>query len=66
MMEFSDGDVEEKKEELSNDLVVGLKQKITTSEEKVAELHLLVYDQKDDFIMLHKATTGKLKCFAKV
>jgi hypothetical protein len=42
MMEFSDGDVEEKKEELSNDLVVDLKQKITTSEEKVAELHLLV------------------------
>jgi lipid II:glycine glycyltransferase (peptidoglycan interpeptide bridge formation enzyme) len=66
MMEFSDGDVEEKKEELSNDLVVGLKQKITTSEEKVVELHLLVYDQKDDFSMLHKATIGKLKCFAKV
>jgi dsDNA-binding SOS-regulon protein len=47
--------------------VVALKQKITTlEEEQVAELHLVVYDQKDDFGVLHKATTGKLKRFAKV
>jgi hypothetical protein len=53
-------------EELSNELVVTLKQKITALEEQVTELHLVVYDQKDDFGMLRKATTGKLKRFAKV
>jgi hypothetical protein len=26
----------------------------------------VVYDQKDDFGVLHKATTGKLKRFTKV
>jgi hypothetical protein len=46
--------------------VVALKQKIIALEEQVAELHLVVYDQKDDFGVLHKATTGKLKRFAKV
>jgi hypothetical protein len=66
MMEFSDDDVEEEKEELSNEIVVALKQKITTLEEQVAELHLAVYDQKDDFGVLCKATTSKLKHFAKV
>jgi hypothetical protein len=44
MMEFSDDEVEEE-EELSNELVASLKQKITTLEEQVAELHLAVYDQ---------------------
>jgi hypothetical protein len=44
-MEFSDDDVEEEKEELSNELVVSLKQKITALEEQVAELHRAVYDQ---------------------
>jgi hypothetical protein len=56
--------VEEEKEELSNELVVSLKQEITTSEEQVAELHLAVYDQHDNFGVLCKATTSKLKCFA--
>jgi hypothetical protein len=65
-MEFSDDDVEEEKEELSNELVVVLKQKITALEEQVAELHHAVYDQKDDFGVLRKATTAKLKCFANV
>jgi hypothetical protein len=64
-MEFSDNDVEEEKEELSNELVAALKQKITALEEQVAELHLAVYDQKDDFGVLRKATTSKLKRFAK-
>jgi hypothetical protein len=44
MMEFSDDDVEEK-EELSNELVASLKQKISALEEQVTELHLEVYDQ---------------------
>jgi hypothetical protein len=44
-MEFSDDDVEEEKEELSNELVVSLKQKITTLEEQVADLHRAVYNQ---------------------
>jgi hypothetical protein len=44
MMEFFD-DEEEEKEELSNELVASLKQKITTLEEQIAELHLAVYDQ---------------------
>jgi hypothetical protein len=57
MMEFSDGDVE---------LVAGLKQKITDLEEQAADLHLVVCDQKDDFGVLHKATSSKLKRFARV
>jgi hypothetical protein len=65
-MEFSDDDVEEEKAELSNELVVVLKQKITALEEQVAKLHLVVYDQKDDFCVLRKTTTGKLKRFTKV
>jgi hypothetical protein len=44
-MEFSDDDVEEEKEELYNELVASLKQRITALEEQVAELHLAVYDQ---------------------
>jgi hypothetical protein len=65
MMELSDDDMEEDKEELSNELVASLKQEITALEEQVTELHLAVYDQYDDFGVLHKATTSKLKCFAK-
>jgi lipid II:glycine glycyltransferase (peptidoglycan interpeptide bridge formation enzyme) len=64
MMEFS-GDEEEEKEELSNELVASRKQKITTLEEQSVELHLAVYDQQDDFVVLHKATMRKLKRFAK-
>jgi hypothetical protein len=45
MMEFTDDDMEDEKEELSNELVVSLKQKIITLEEQVIELHLAVYDQ---------------------
>jgi hypothetical protein len=51
-MEFTDDDMEEGKEELSNELMASLKQKITTLEEQVAELHLAVYDQHDDFGVL--------------
>jgi predicted trehalose synthase len=65
MMEFTDDDMEEEKEKISNELVASLKQKITALEEQVAKLHLAVYDQQDDFGMLHKATTSKLKRFAK-
>jgi predicted trehalose synthase len=65
MMEFTDDDMEEEKEKVSNELVASLKQKITALEEQVAKLHLAVYDQQDDFGMLHKATTSKLKRFAK-
>jgi hypothetical protein len=36
---------EEEKEELSNELVASVKQKITTLEEQITELHLVVYDQ---------------------
>jgi hypothetical protein len=64
MMEFTDDDMEEK-EELSTELVVSLKQKITALEEQIAELHLVVYDQNDVFGVLHNATTSKLKRFAK-
>jgi hypothetical protein len=64
MMEFTDDDMEEK-EELSNKLVASVKQKITALEEQVAELHLVVYDQQDDFGVLHKATMTKLKRFTK-
>jgi hypothetical protein len=60
MIEFTNDDMEEEKEELSNELVASLKQKITTLEERVTELHLL-----DDFSVLRKATTSKLKRFAK-
>jgi hypothetical protein len=63
-IEFSD-DEEEGKEELSNELLASLKQKITALEEQVAELHLVVYDQQDNFGVLHKATMSKLKRFAK-
>jgi hypothetical protein len=45
--------------------VATLKQKIAILEEQVTELQLAVYDQKDDFGLLHKATTSKLKHFAK-
>jgi hypothetical protein len=65
MMEFSDDDMEEEKEELSNELVASLKQKITALEEQVTELHLVVYDQQEDFGVLRKATMSKLKQFAK-
>jgi hypothetical protein len=65
MMEFTDDDMAKEKEELSDELVVSLKQKITTLEEHVAELHLAVYDQQDDFDVLRKATTSKLKHFTK-
>jgi predicted nucleic acid-binding Zn-ribbon protein len=64
-MEFTNDNMEEEKEELSDELVVSLKQKITALEEQVAELHLAVYDQRDDFGVLRKATTSKLKCIAK-
>jgi hypothetical protein len=62
---FSNDGVEEEKEELSNEIVASLKQKITALEEQVAELHLVVYDQQDDFGVLRKATMSKLKLFAK-
>jgi hypothetical protein len=64
MMEFTN-DMEEEKEELSDELVASLKQKITALEEQVAELHLAVYDQHDYFGVLRKATKSKLKRFAK-
>jgi hypothetical protein len=65
MMEFTDDDMEEEEEELSNEFVASLKQKITALEEQVTELHLAVYDQHDDFGVLQKATTSKLKHFVK-
>jgi hypothetical protein len=64
-MEFTDDDMEEEKAELSNELMASLKQKITALEEQVAELHLAVYDQQDDFSVFRKATTSKLNYFAK-
>jgi hypothetical protein len=64
-MSFSNDGVEEEKEELSNNHVASIKQKITDLEEQVDELHLAVYDQHDDFGVLCKATTSKLKRFAK-
>jgi hypothetical protein len=45
MMEFTDDNMEEKKEELSDELVASLKQKITSLDERVTELHAAVYDQ---------------------
>jgi hypothetical protein len=65
MMEFTNDDMEEEKEELSNVLVASLKQKVTALEEQVTELHLAVFDQHDDFSVLHKATTSKLKRLTK-
>jgi hypothetical protein len=65
MMEFTNDDMEEEKEELSDELMVSLKQKITALEEQVTEFHLAVYDQQDDFGVLRKATTSRLKHFAK-
>jgi hypothetical protein len=44
-MEFTNDDMEEEKEELSDELVASLKQKITALEEQVVELHLAIYDQ---------------------
>jgi hypothetical protein len=64
-MEFTDDDMEEEKEELSDELVAPLKLKNTALEKQVAELHLAVYDQQDDFGVLRKATTRKLKRFTK-
>jgi hypothetical protein len=61
-MEFTNDDMEE---ELSNELMASLKQKIIALEEQVVELHLAVYDQQDNFGVLRKATTSKLKHFAK-
>jgi hypothetical protein len=52
MMEFFD-DEEEEKEELSNELVASLKQ------------NDFGVNQQDDFGVLRKATTSKLKRFAK-
>jgi hypothetical protein len=40
-MEFTDDDMEEE-EELSNEVVASLKQKITALEEQVTEFHLAV------------------------
>jgi molecular chaperone GrpE (heat shock protein) len=68
MMEFSDDDMEEEEEEqeeLSNEILASLKQKITTLEEQIAELHLAVYNHHDDFGVLRKANTSKLKRYAK-
>jgi hypothetical protein len=45
MMEFTNDNMEEEKEELSNELEASQKQKITALEEQVTELHLRVYDQ---------------------
>jgi hypothetical protein len=45
MIEFTNNDMQEEKDELSNELVASLKQKITALEEQVAELHLAVHDQ---------------------
>jgi hypothetical protein len=64
MMEFTNNDLEEE-EELSDVLVASLKQRITTLEEQVTELHLAVYDKQDDFGVLCNVTMSKLKRFAK-
>jgi hypothetical protein len=47
MMDFIDDDMEKEKEkeEISDELLASLKQKITALEEQVTELHLAVYDQ---------------------
>jgi hypothetical protein len=44
MIQFTDDNMEEK-DELSNELVASLKQKITVLEEQVTELHQAIYDQ---------------------
>jgi hypothetical protein len=44
MMEFTDDDMEKEKDELSNELMASLKQKITALDEQVTELHLAVFD----------------------
>jgi hypothetical protein len=44
---------------------VSLKKKITALEEQVTKLHLAVYDQPNDFGVLRKANTSKLKHFFK-
>jgi hypothetical protein len=64
-MEFTDDNMEEEKEELSDELVASLKLKNTALEKRVAELHQAVYDQQDNFGVLRKATTRKLKRFTK-
>jgi hypothetical protein len=64
-MEFTNDDMGEELEELSNELVASLKQKITDLSKQVIELHLAVYDQQDDFGVRRKATMSKLKFFAK-
>jgi hypothetical protein len=43
-MEFTDDDMEKEKDELSNELMASLKQKITALDEQVTELHLAVFD----------------------
>jgi hypothetical protein len=65
MMEFTDDDMEEEKEELSNELMASLNKKITALESQVVELRLAIYDQQDNFGVLRKATTSKLKHFTK-
>jgi hypothetical protein len=60
MMEFIDDDIEEE-EELSNEFMASVKEKITALDEQVTELHLAVYDQQDDFGVLCKVSTSKLK-----
>jgi hypothetical protein len=62
MMELSNDNMGE---EISIELMASLKQKIPALEEKVAKLHLAVYGQPDDFVVLRKATTSKLKRLAK-
>jgi hypothetical protein len=64
-MEFLNDNMEEEKEELSDKLVASLKQKITALKEQIAELHIAVYDQQDDFGVLRKASTSGSKCFTK-
>jgi hypothetical protein len=58
-MEFLNDDMEEEKEELSDKLVASLKQKITALKEQIAELHIVVYDQQDNFGVLRKASTSE-------
>ena len=60
-MEFSDDGEEEEKP--SAELVANLRQKITSLEEEVAELHIGVLDQNDNIVVLRKAITNKVKRF---
>jgi hypothetical protein len=64
-MELSNDNMEEEKDKLSNEIMESLKQKIIALEEQVTELHLAIYDQHDEFCVLRKATTSKLKRFTK-